>query len=276
MVMKLLEHYIKGKKENQDLSEDLFVFNDHFAAVIDGATNVSGGMYGNKTPGRIAAETIQACIEKLPPEVSLSDMIETVTWKMQEAHHTYKMKEAIEKDRWKAPTASVVLYSRFYQEVWQIGDCQLMIDGKLYLNEKYVDKITAEARAMYLEAELNQGKTVDELLENDTGWQFVQPLIRQQHYLQNAPDNQYGFEVFNGFPVDMSKIKVTRVPKTARQIVLASDGYPFLEATLQESEDKLARLLKEDPLCFRKYKLAKGLMKGNHSFDDRTYLRMEL
>ena len=59
----------------------------------------------------------------------------------------------------------------------------------------------------------------------------------------------------------------------AKEIVLASDGYPFLMPTLQESEERLADLLRDDPLCISIYKASKGLMQGNKSFDDRSYVR---
>ena len=58
-------------------------------------------------------------------------------------------------------------------------------------------------------------------------------------------------------------------------VVLASDGYPLLRPTLQQSEQDLDRLLKEDPQCCRLYESTKGLKPGNKSFDDRTYVRFQ-
>ena len=57
---------------------------------------------------------------------------------------------------------------------------------------------------------------------------------------------------------------------------MASDGYPVLKETLEETEEALKIVLETDPLCFRQYKSAKGLQKGNNSFDDRTYIKFEL
>lgn len=53
-------------------------------------------------------------------------------------------------------------------------------------------------------------------------------------------------------------------------------GYPVLQRTLADSEAKLEEVLEQDPLCFRMYKTTKGLVEGNVSFDDRSYLRFRV
>ena len=55
------------------------------------------------------------------------------------------------------------------------------------------------------------------------------------------------------------------------ELILATDGYPILKSTLKESEDALIDVLKEDRLCFRKYKSTKGVSTDANSFDDRTF-----
>lgn len=75
--------------------------------------------------------------------------------------------------------------------------------------------------------------------------------------------------------------------KYSLDIILASDGYPELKSTLEESEQALHKILEEDPLLFRQFKSTKGkIVKppsfGDHSskktgatsFDDRTYVRI--
>ena len=58
--------------------------------------------------------------------------------------------------------------------------------------------------------------------------------------------------------------------------ILASDGYPVLADTLEETERLLACSLAEDPLRIGEHLSTKGVAAGNESFDDRTYLRMKL
>lgn len=56
-------------------------------------------------------------------------------------------------------------------------------------------------------------------------------------------------------------------------IVLSSDGYPRLFATLRESEDYLADVLAHDRLALKLNKQTKGCLEGQYSYDDRTYVR---
>ncbi|WP_428909779.1 hypothetical protein [Niallia sp. Krafla_26] len=272
--IELIELFQQGKQNNEDLCEDMYVFNNQFVAVIDGATNIWDRVIRGKSPGRFAAEVIKQSIEQIENErCTLEELIENINKDLQQAYQENGILEEIKHNRTLAPTASLVVYSHYHQEIWQIGDCQAMIDGKLFINEKELDSITANARSLFLEAELKKGKTVEDLLVEDSGWDYIKPLIQQQYYLQNDPESQYGFEVIDGFEVALSKVKKIKVPSNVKEMVLASDGYPYLKPTLQESEDSLQDLLKTDPLCFQQYKCTKGLRKGNVSFDDRLYIR---
>jgi len=59
-------------------------------------------------------------------------------------------------------------------------------------------------------------------------------------------------------------------------LVLATDGYPVLMPNLKDSEQALHQLLLEDPLCIGPLLGTKGMRPGNKSFDDRTYLKLEI
>lgn len=264
-----------GKLGNKHLNEDLFLITEDFAAVIDGASNTFNKEINTKTPGRLAAEQIKSSIETLQKKATMEEMILHVNEHLQK---TFKQLEIIDEliaQPSARPTASLIVYSRYHHEVWQIGDCQCIIGDTLYTKEKNVDTIIANARSLFLEGEIKKGKTIEELLIHDPSRLIIKELIHQQYHLQNDPTNQFGYEVINGFPVDISKVRIMKVPKHITSIILASDGYPYLKQTLKESEQFLHNLLEEDPLCFRVYKSVKGLKKGQLSFDDRTFLKIE-
>ena len=63
------------------------------------------------------------------------------------------------------------------------------------------------------------------------------------------------------------------IPSSSSEIVLASDGYPFLKPTLAASEAALAEQIANDPQNIRSFIATKGIVEGNKSFDDRTYIR---
>lgn len=275
MAISIVEISSIGKTKDHNLCEDLFVINEDFVAVIDGATNISGRLIKGKTPGRLIAEIIQKTIKDLPCDITLEELISIINKRIQENYKRLKILNDINEYAWKTPAASLIIYSCYYEEVWQIGDCQCLIDGKHYLNEKKIDKVIAEARSIFLESELKRGKTIEDLLVNDPSKEYVLQLTRRQYDFQNDRENQYGFEVINGFDVDLSKVKRLKVPKHVESLILASDGYPYLKDNLSDTEKALDDLLAADPLCFREYKLAKGLKKGDLSFDDRTYIKIQ-
>lgn len=272
----MIELLNEGKFGNPEVCEDLYVVTDDFVAVIDGATNISDRLIGGKAPGRFAAEVVQETLLEAQADVTLVELIGQINESLQSKYEQLNIVKEIEQYAWMAPTACLICYSRYYEEVWQIGDSLCMIDGQLHTNEKPLDAITANARSLYLETELKNGKTIENLMDHDTGWDFIKPLIKQQYYLQNDTENQYGFEVINGFDVDFSRVKTIKVPEDAKTIILASDGYPIIKESMEETEAALNELLAIDPLCFRQFKSAKGLQKGNKSFDDRTYIKFHV
>lgn len=68
-------------------------------------------------------------------------------------------------------------------------------------------------------------------------------------------------------------VRVWSVPDGA-EVVLASDGYPELCCTLEESEERLCAVIAEDPMCVGRNIGTKGIMDGMESFDDRGYVRI--
>ena len=54
------------------------------------------------------------------------------------------------------------------------------------------------------------------------------------------------------------------------------DGYPFLKPTLAASEASLAEQIANDPQNIHSFIATKGIVEGNKSFDDRTYIRFSV
>ena len=164
--------------------------------------------------------------------------------------------------------ASAAIYSPARREVWLVGDCQCLVDEQFYDNPKPYEEPVAEMRAAYIRLQLMQGRPTSDFQKHDEGRDFVLPVLIDSCRYQNKT-----FSVIDGFSIPASKIRIIDVSQ-AREIVLATDGYPLLRPTLADSEHELAQLLAEDPLCIHRFKATKGLMQGNKSFDDRSYLRL--
>jgi len=273
--MQIVEHFIMGKTGDPDLCEDGLVVSEYFTAVIDGATNISSVLFNSRTPGRIAMDLIKETIGSLEAETSAWDAERIINRRIYSWYEQNNVLETMRRFPEQRCTASAVIYSDARRELWLVGDCHALLNGVLYQPDKKVDRLLSELRAMLICLELSRGKTETELLMKDTGREKILDFMRMQMELQNAvPENEFTYYVFDGFPCESpNRLKIVPVDRQNGEIVLASDGYPKIFASLSESEDYLAQILREDPLCYKLYRTTKGRYGKNLSFDDRSYIR---
>ena len=168
-------------------------------------------------------------------------------------------------------TASVVLFSRLRREIWMIGDCLCLVNGKLFENSKPYEQTLAEMRAARIKELLVEGKTQEELLTNDEARASIIP-----HMLEEMKKQNITYSVIDGFPIPEQLVPVITLNFNPHEIVFASDGYPFLCPTLEASEARLTQQRETDPLNIGAFKATKGFTPGNRSFDDRTYIRFTI
>lgn len=277
--MKVIESKIEGKKSPESCEDGLVVTAD-FIAVIDGSTS--------KTPhhlspdmknGRYAMVLISEYIQhELKPESTVEDFCEGVTsYIYNKVYRQQGIEEQMQAHPEERLTASAILYSKAKNEVWMVGDCQAIIDGKLYENNKPFEDIVARRRVELI----RKGFTPQEARKT------IEPLLIQA--MLEGQNKTY--TVIDGFPIYQKGVKVVSLnapqknvetdvadslPLPTKEIVLASDGYPFLKPTLTESEEALAHLLAYDPQCTHEFIATKGIVVGNKSFDDRTYIRFQI
>ena len=143
-----------------------------------------------------------------------------------------------------------------------------MVDGRLYENPKPAEEANAIRRAEVIHRLLAEGKeTVESLRRHDKGRDAIIGAIIDSCQGQNKT-----FSVVDGTDTALHCVRVIST-QGAHEIVLATDGYPHLMPTLDESERELKRIIEEDPLMTGRYKATKAVMEGNLSFDDRCYVR---
>ena len=281
--MKIIESSIIGKK-SQEACEDGMVITDDFIAVIDGSTS--------KTPkhlnpdmknGRYAMMLISEYIrEELKADASVDDFCQGVTaYIYNKVYEKLGVEERLKEHPEERLTASAILYSRTRNEVWMVGDCQAIIAGKLYENGKPYEQEIARKRVELIEQGLSPAEARKQ----------IEPLLIEAML---SGQNQT-YTVIDGFPIYREGVKVvalntkpvsssietyfqeqTKPVSSPDEVVLASDGYPFLKPTLAESEAALGHLIAHDPQCIHDFIATKGLVAGNKSFDDRTYIRFRV
>jgi len=286
--MMIIESKIVGKK-SQESCEDGMVITDDFIAVIDGSTS--------KTPkhlnpdmknGRYAMMLISEYIrEELEADASVDDFCQGVSaYIYNKVYEKLGVEKRLKEHPEERLTASAILYSRTRNEVWMVGDCQAIIDGKLYENGKPYEEKIARKRVELIEQGLSPAEARKQ----------IEPLLIEAML---SGQNQT-YTVIDGFPIYREGVKVVSVSDScsvpasdsvpcsdsvsasgtifvsSSEIVLASDGYPFLKPTLAASEASLAEQIANDPQNIHSFIATKGIIEGNKSFDDRTYIRFSV
>lgn len=287
--MKIIESSIIGKK-SPEACEDGMVVTDDFIAVIDGSTS--------KTPkhlnpdmknGRYAMMLISEYIrEELKADASVDDFCQGVTaYIYNKVYEKLGVEERLKEHPEERLTASAILYSRTKNEVWMVGDCQAIIDGKLYENGKPYEEKIARKRVELIEQGLSPAearKQIEPLLikamlsgQNQT-YTVIDgfPIYREGVKVVSVSDScsvQDSVPASDSVPCSDSASASDTIPSSSFEIVLASDGYPFLKPTLAASEAALAEQIANDPQNIHSFIATKGIVEGNKSFDDRTYIR---
>lgn len=288
--MKIIESSIIGKK-SPEACEDGMVVTDDFIAVIDGSTS--------KTPkhlnpdmknGGYAMMLISEYIwEELKADASVDDFCQGVTaYIYNKVYEKLGVEERLKEHPEERLTASAILYSRTRNEVWMVGDCQAIIDGKLYENGKPYEQEIARKRVELIEQGLSPAearKQIEPLLikamlsgQNQT-YTVIDgfPIYREGVKVVSVSDSssvQDSVPASDSVPCSDSASASGTIPSSSSEIVLASDGYPFLKPTLAASEAALAEQIANDPQNIRSFIATKGIVEGNKSFDDRTYIRL--
>ena len=272
-----IKESFQAAKSPQTTTEDGIAVTNNFAAVVDGSTSKGTLLLGGKSSGRVAMEIVCESIQHLDANITSAEAANKLT---NDIRQLYIENDLLENAIAKAEnrfTCSAVIFSKRRREIWFIGDCQCRFGGQTYTNEKLVDRILADIRCDAIEYLLRHGHTIEDLQLKDLGRAFILDALKDQCNFQNSKgDNPFLYAVIDGFPIDEGMIKTIHVPPHIHEVVLASDGYPVVCDTLDATEKELQRLLRTDLLCYSENRCTKGVMAGADSYDDRTFLRIEI
>lgn len=287
--MKIIESSIIGKK-SPEACEDGMVVTDDFIAVIDGSTSktpkhLNPDMKNGRYAMMLISEYIQ---EELKADASVDDFCQGVTaYIYNKVYEKLGVEERLKEHPEERLTASAILYSRTRNEVWMVGDCQAIIAGKLYENGKPYEEKIARKRVELIAQGLSPAearKQIEPLLieamlsgQNQT-YTVIDgfPIYREGVKVVSVSDSssvQDSVPASDSVPCSDSASASGTISVSSSEIVLASDGYPFLKPSLAASEAALAEQIANDPQNIRSFIATKGIVEGNKSFDDRTYIR---
>lgn len=264
--MQIIEQSIIAKSPKRKC-EDGLVVTDDFIAVIDGSTSKSTLRHSLfRSNGRYCMQLVAKYVRHAPKGIGCAAFCRGVTTYVRR-HYRRSYFPLLSQHPEERMCASAVIFSRLNREIWMIGDCQCLVGGQLYENPKPYEQILAEERADII----RHMTSTKGLQEHDTARDQIIPHMKEWMKRQNTD-----YSVIDGFPIPMQHVRIITLDFQPWEIVLASDGYPWLCSTLVESEERLAWQHANDPLNIGDFKATKAFMHGNDSFDDRTYIRFRV
>jgi glycerophosphoryl diester phosphodiesterase len=276
--MQILEQALVAKNPAKKSEDGIVVTND-FIAVIDGSTSKTTRRYSFfNSNGRYAMKIISAFLRKSKKDLSCHQFCVGASRAIAKHYRKSQLQHLAEHPEERL-TASCIIFSRLRREIWMIGDCQCLLTPlssapneppvpQYFDNPKPYEQELAEQRAAIIN---NSPEPHDHFLIDDTARKAIIP-----HMLETMKNQNKTYSVIDGFPVPEQYVRVLPLDFQTWEIVLASDGYPFLEPTLEASEARLARQRADDPLNIGEFKATKAFAEGFNSFDDRAYIRFRV
>lgn len=175
--------------------------------------------------------------------------------------------------RWMLPSATIVAVNATRREVWRIGDPWLSINGVLLNPGTSLEQRVSKRRQEILREAIKLGAAENDLRTVDVGREAVLDELKLLNKHRN-PEQGEGFGALDGLSIPARFMEVWRLDEPLNTIIMASDGYLNPADSLECAEDELRQRLLLDPLLMNEPPATKGLMFGQNSFDDRSYLRV--
>lgn len=274
--IRIIEQSIVSKHPDRKCEDGIVVTNDYIA-VIDGSTSKTDRRYSKRSSnGRHCMKIIGRYVRHAKGDLTCQQFCDAVTGIIAKHYGRRKLSWLIEHPEERL-TASAIVYSRQRREIWMIGDCHCLV-ARLYSsraphttyydNPKPCEQELAEQRAAIIKAS-SEGQ--EHFLQHDTAREAILPRMIETMQGQNKT-----YAVLDGFPVPQQHVRIIRLDSRQWEVVLASDGYPFLEPTLEASEQRLAWQREHDPLNIGQFKATKAFLPGGNGFDDRSYIRFRV
>jgi len=266
----IVEYFISSKKANQEQCEDALILTSRYIGVADGASGSGEIFIGSKTCGKWISEAISVAFSALSLDEPIPDVLEYINDYICGMYRNESIYDFLESSVMGRPCATMAFCDLANREVVMVGDCQCIVNGRLYVTEGRLEKVLAEIRSVINANLLTSGYALNHIIERDLGREYIMPILQNRKIFQNATvKSEFVYYAVDGFavpPEGVIKIKINEGPG---DVVLATDGYPKIYNTLDQSEKYLADLLTEE-----KYKSTKGLSVGGNSFDDRAYVKI--
>lgn len=160
------ESFSEGKREGHN--DDAIYIGENFAAVIDGVSHKSSVLVNGeevKVAG-IIVSALKKLDSKEAPEYAKTLNFEECLRFINMYIKKYLEKNGLAENVGKME-ATGVIYSKYHNQLWLVGDCKAMYDGTIAQNPLRIDEVYVAIRKRLIETLLQEGYTQEELLAHD-------------------------------------------------------------------------------------------------------------
>ena len=179
------ESFSVGKNENKN-DDDIYI-GKNFVAVIDGVSDKSSVLVNGKKIK--IAQIITEAIRKMDrPEapiyaktLSFEECVKFINLYIQEYLRRIGMDDEVGRME-----ATGVIYSRFRNQIWLVGDCKAIYDGNEIQNPLKIDEVFVDIRTKIIQALIKEGYTEEQLLKKDISIDIIKEPELLPKYIQNA------------------------------------------------------------------------------------------
>lgn len=178
------ESYSAGKHEGHN-DDDIYVGKD-FAAVIDGVSHKSSILVDGKQikMAQIITEAIRKMDRPGAPvyakTLTFDECVRFINLYIQGYLQRHGVGEVVGKLE-----ATGAIYSRFHNQIWLVGDCKAIYDGKVAQNPLKIDEVVVDIRTKLVEALLQEGYTEEQLMQNDVSVSIIKHPNHLSKYIKN-------------------------------------------------------------------------------------------
>lgn len=178
------ESYSAGKYEGHN-DDDIYI-GKNFAAVIDGVSHRSSILVDGKQikMAQIITEAIRKVDRPDAPvyakTLSFEEFVKFINLYIQEYLQRHGVGEAAGKLE-----ATGAIYSRFHNQIWVVGDCKAIFDGKVVQNPLKIDEVVVDIRTKLIEALLQEGYSEQELIKNDISLSIIKHSENISKYIKD-------------------------------------------------------------------------------------------
>lgn len=232
----VMEKFTSPKNPNIGVEDGLYI-GKNLALVCDGVTSQTTEKIRGLSPGQFAVRAAIAGLQKpLGASITSRELI---------GYLTHEVRLAIERAGAQGEKIgghpSFVFAAFFPKEhcIVRIRDCSYLIDGK---GEN--PGFPADIRKKEMQKRIERSKGLEE------GDEATKQQLREwqwKHRNSESP-SKFSYAVVDGTPIPEHLIEYIDVPQNAKEVVLASDGYPAetLAMTLAETNHRYQEKMQKD------------------------------